>query len=982
MNIRTTSRRFRFGLFEADLENARLTRKGVRIRLQGQPFRILAMLLERSGEIVQRDELRRELWPVGTYVDFDGSLNAALKRLRYALDDDADNPRFIETIPKRGYRFIAPLTVQESSPLLETEIMASAVLPARILAMPATEQLPRSPWASRRWIFAVASIALAAFAAFLVFHKRHSPVSNPSLQSSVDLGSTRRSVAVLGFQNASGRPEDAWLSTALSEMLRTELGTGGKLRVVAGENVAQFRMDSPWSETDSLSRQTASRIGNALDSDVLVLGSYAAVGNVQDGSVRVDFRLQDAQTGEILYEGAESGSEKQFFGLVARIGVALRERFGLPMISEAEEAGVVSSLPADPDANRFYSLGLTKFRDADVAAAKDLFLQAEKLAPRFPLVHLMLSRAWVGLGYDEKAKDEVKLAYQLSAGLPEVDKLQVEAAYFASLRDRDKAISACRALFALYPDSVDYAEQLIVALNSAGRHEEAMGIVKQLRALPPPASQDPRIDFWQAQFISYSGGAAQPFFEKAVAGAASRGERLLYARFRLEQCINLVYGDHPQAGIPYCKEAYDIFISAGNALYAADALRTMADRRGAEGDMTGARELYHQALALLVKLGEHEKTGVVLNNMAITYENQGDVDQSEKLFQEAAETWRESGDTVNEAAALGNLGDVLMERGQLRKAEEQYDGARKKAESAGSNYFAYDLYSIASIRLYEGDIPGANQYGAEALAMARTRQESIDTPSSLQVLGTIRIAQADFEGARRNFEEARAIQQQLGRKGFVAENDASLAAIAIEEGKFSAAEAALRKSLAEFQAEKSFTDEVAAETDLARIFLHEGRIFDAREIISDALALSASSRDPNVKLPPMILDARIQAAEIASRAKIAKSHPDLSTPRRKLQGARATARQLGYYGLECDARLALGEIELRENPSAARAHLSALAPEAHQHGMELVARKASELQASISGASEAKLGRPADPRQDRVRKRPGFPALAQTGNVR
>src|SRR6185437_8276791 len=250
-------------------------------------------------------------------------------------------------------------------------------------------------------------------------------------------------------------------------------------------------------------------------------------GNVQDGSVRVDFRLQDAQTGEILYEGAESGSEKQFFGLVARIGVALRERFGLPMISEVEEAGVVSSLPADPDANRFYSLGLAKFRDADVAAAKDLFLQAEKLAPRFPLVHLMLSRAWVGLGYDEKAKDEVKLA-----------------------------------------------EQLIVALNSAGRHEEAMGIVKQLRALPPPASQDPRIDFWQAQFISYSGGAAQPFFEKAVAGAASRGERLLYARFRLEQCINLVYGDHPQAGIPHCKEAYDIFISAGNALYAADALRT------------------------------------------------------------------------------------------------------------------------------------------------------------------------------------------------------------------------------------------------------------------------------------------------------------------------------------------------------------------------------------------------------------------------
>ena len=149
---------------------------------------------------------------------------------------------------------------------------------------------------------------VVAVAGLLVLRKRLAHGSVSTRGNSVDLGLLRRSVAVLGFQNASGRPSDAWLSTALAEMLRTELGAGGKIRVVPGENVAQFRAGAPWAQTDSISQRTASRVGEALDSDVLVLGSFAAVGDQQNGSVRVDFRLQDAQTGKILYEGAESGS--------------------------------------------------------------------------------------------------------------------------------------------------------------------------------------------------------------------------------------------------------------------------------------------------------------------------------------------------------------------------------------------------------------------------------------------------------------------------------------------------------------------------------------------------------------------------------------------------------------------------------------------------------------------------------------------------
>jgi len=950
MHDRATSRLFRFGLFEADLENARLTRKGVRIRLQEQPFRILGMLLDRAGQIVTREELRKDLWPTGTYVDFDGSLNAALKRLRAALDDDADNPRFIETVPKRGYRFIAPVTA-ENSPLMAESGIPASIAQAAAIAEPSASRHTLPSYSSRRWLASITAVAVVlAAVAFFVFRRRAAVPSTSSAEANVDAGAIGRSVAVLGFQNATGRSSDAWLSTALAEMLRTELGAGGKLRVVSGENVAQFRISSPWSETDSLSQQTASRIGKALNSDLLVLGSFATQGGPQDGSVRVDFRLQDARTGAMLYQGAETGSEKQFFGLVAKVGVALRERLGLPVITESEEAGVVSSLPSDPDANRFYSLGLEKLRDADVAAAKDLFLQAEKLAPRFPLVHLMLFRAWGSLGYDQKASAEIKTAYQLSAGLPETDKLQVEGAYFESLKNLDKAASAYRALYTLYPDSVDYAEQFIVVLNAAGRREEALAVIQQLRKLSPPASEDPRIDFWQAQLISYSKGSdAQPFFEKASAEAASRGQRLLYARFRLDQCINLVYGDHPQGAVAYCQEAYDIFMAAGNRLYAADALRTMGDRRGAKGDLGGAREFYNRALAILGQLGEHEKTGVVLNNMAITYENQGETEQAEKLFRQAAQAWKECGDTLNEAVAMGNLADIFVSRGELRRAEEQYQRTRKQIELTDSNGVAYELYSIAVVRLYQGDIAGANQYAIQALSMSQARRETTGTAQANAVLGDIRLAQDDLNGARQNYQQALDLRRQMGNNGGIAENQAALADVSIEEGKFSEAEQALKKSLAEFQSESVQMDELEAETDLSRVLLHEGKVAEARKEISDALALTRPIGDPALKLPAAIMDARIEGAEISSHA---KSKPDLSDPRRKLQNVLSSARQLGYYEIECDARLALAELDLRTAPAAARTQLALLAEQAHDRGLNLVSSKAAQLLKLSSSSSQ------------------------------
>ena len=109
MEASTPSHRIRFGKFEVDPESGELFKDGRRVRLQGQPIQILLMLLEKPGRLVTREELQHRVWPIDTFVDFDYGLNAAIKRLRESMGDSADEPRYIETLPRRGYRFIFPV---------------------------------------------------------------------------------------------------------------------------------------------------------------------------------------------------------------------------------------------------------------------------------------------------------------------------------------------------------------------------------------------------------------------------------------------------------------------------------------------------------------------------------------------------------------------------------------------------------------------------------------------------------------------------------------------------------------------------------------------------------------------------------------------------------------------------------------------------------------------------------------------------------
>jgi DNA-binding winged helix-turn-helix (wHTH) protein len=206
------ARLLKFGTFEVDQETGELRRSGVLQKLNGQPFKVLQVLLERPQQIVTREELRQRLWPQDTFVDYDLALKKAVNRVREALGDSAESPRFIETVPRRGYRFIAPVTSPDSCPA--TEAVAGS----------AEKKKPRN-WP--RWgALAVSAVVLAAFLVVL---------SSSSLRYRV-LGRSApqiQSLAVIPLTNLSGDQGQEYFSDGMTDALITELAQIGSIRVIS-----------------------------------------------------------------------------------------------------------------------------------------------------------------------------------------------------------------------------------------------------------------------------------------------------------------------------------------------------------------------------------------------------------------------------------------------------------------------------------------------------------------------------------------------------------------------------------------------------------------------------------------------------------------------------------------------------------------------------------------------------------------------------
>ena len=356
----------------------------------------------------------------------------------------------------------------------------------------------------------------------------------PPQQVATKTVSRRRTVAVLNFKNSTSRSEAAWLSTALPEMLTTELAAGEQLRTITGDEVAQMKMDLSLPDSDMLSAQALSEVGKALGADLVVLGSYV---DLTGGKLRVDFHLQDVAAGETLISVKQTGDESNLFDLVSRAGIQLREKCNAGQINLHDEAAVRAALPSTPEASKLYAEGLAKLRVNDAIAARDLLQKAVAADPNHTLAYSALAAAWTLLGYDEKARLSAKSAYDLSGPLSREDHLLTEARYRETSKEWDNAAENYRTLFGFFPDNLEYGLLLARAQTRGGKGKEALATVESLRKLPPPAGDDSRIelaasDAWRSMGDFKQGQALAAL---AAQKAKAQNEKLLLARALYQQ---------------------------------------------------------------------------------------------------------------------------------------------------------------------------------------------------------------------------------------------------------------------------------------------------------------------------------------------------------------------------------------------------------------------------------------------------------------
>ncbi len=701
--------RYCFGPFELDPAEGSLTRGGNRVKLQDLPARLLVLLVEHPGEIVTREEVRRRLWPEDTFVEFDNSLGVAVRKLREALRDDADSPRFVETVPRKGYRFLAPVKVQDRdaadspdpAPSVGKENLppAEKTLPGPVAPAPAH--------GSRYWLVAAMVALLVGVAIYVLRPIPHRASSTASAGNSKMQPRIRRSVAVLGFRNLPGRPEEAWLSAAFSEMLSTELAAGGGLRLVSGEDVARAKRELPLADEDTLAKATLARLRENPGADVVVVGSYTALPDKGENRIRLDIRAQDTAAGETIAEEAFTGTEQQLFELASQAGIRLRQSLGVSTTPAEDPSSIRASLPSNQEAFRLYTEGRARLWAFDFIGARDLLIKAVAADPNHPLSHSALSEAWWHLGYQAKARTEAQRALALSEHLPREERLLVEGEYERTIADWPKTVEAYQSLFNLFPDNLDYG-LLLASAQIRVRPADALQTLATLRRLPFPAGEDARIDMMEASaWVSQDLTKAQAAAKRAIAKGRAQGSHALVAR-----TYGILCQQGPGIGaaltesISNCENAYQSAIAAGDVDGEATMATDLAGLRYQQGDLVQAESMWREAIKQFRQVGDTQGVAAALNNLGAALLTEGDLNGAKKLLEESIPSYQAIEDKEGVAFALNDLGDLSRQKGNLNVAETTYQQAKATAQEIDSKTaVGYVLTGLGDVLTDRGDLP-------------------------------------------------------------------------------------------------------------------------------------------------------------------------------------------------------------------------------------------------------------------------------------
>ena len=464
-------------------------------------------------------------------------------------------------------------------------------------------------------------------------------------------------LAVLGFKNISGDRGLDWLSTALSEMLTTELNQGN-LHTVPGEQVARARQELGIASAETLSPETLGRLRDAYGTDAVLVGTYFDDGR---GTLRIDARLQDARDGHLLQSLSETGSRERLVSAVEHLGQGLRTAVHASRAPEGTPL-LAATLPRSPEAAKLYVEALDRSRAYDEVGARALLQRSVALEADFAPAHALLGTVSAALGFEEEAASEAKLALQYAGGLPKRERLMLEAENLVTAGKAPAAVAKLHELLAQSP--LDSEALLLLARH--GNVSEAQAAIARLRALGAPASEDPRIDLAEGR-AKLRGGD--------VSGALRQAEQ---ARTRAQ--------------------------TLGLTSLSAEALRLAGDAAESTPDWPGAVRFYEQAEAEYVRTGNLLAAVGVRTDRAWLLLDLNRPAEARTLAVRVSETLL----SVRAFRRLGELADLFcmlaIESGEQAEAHRALARGRESLARAFTSPDALAL-TEAELAYSEGDLP-------------------------------------------------------------------------------------------------------------------------------------------------------------------------------------------------------------------------------------------------------------------------------------
>ncbi len=750
---------------------------------------------------------------------------------------------------------------------------------------------PRLRGASRAWIalaLVVAALGASAAATFLA----HPRVLAPSRL--VADGRPRPSVAVLGV-TAGARSEDAWLGFDLAEALRADLqGRDRGLRAIADDRIANVFAEAKIDPAAPLDAKTIDALRARLDTDYLVVGSVEPRG-AAPRTLRAEVRLVDTERRAVVGVFREEGKEDAIADLGLSLGAAMRARVGARQVTEEEAAAVRAKVPRSTAAAKAYGQGLERAQAFDVRGARAQLESAVAIEPSFIPAHVRLALLLASVSAMKQSREESRIALSLADGLPTEERLDLEAAYRARIRDWDRAIEVARALVTFYPDDLDYGLRLAYVQIHASRFADALSTVSALHALPKPAGDDPRIDFREAEAAHRTADYARAF--RAAERAGKRAEQIGSTWFAAQadywMSLALLDQGKQDESLAKARESIRLARDSGDDWTLVASLGSAGNILTDDGLFDEAQRDFEEARALNRKIGNDVDEEVETNSLAEVADARDDVRGAAALFAEGLEASTKNGSATHRATSLCNLGMAKLELGDLHGGLALLDEAIAVFTASGEVGALTQAQSARARGIFErGETAAAV---AELRAAIETWARIGDPREGALAKTTLALLLAEGERAKEAVDVAREAVGVL---------DANP-----KEGSRGSAHAALAVALL---ARRS-SDEARAEAVAARA----------------ALARTASASERNA--------VGIGAGRVLAEVGGAE---DRDAGMSALTDVIARSRASGRLFDELHARLALAEVEVAlAHPSDARA----LVADAETHGFVAVARAARRL---------------------------------------